>query len=78
MKKYTAEQAIIVKSAAPAVSNLVEGLADFHYAKTFSYTSPGGSPHIAFIDSGFGNSAVDDELQRRLYPDAERLPLPKP
>jgi len=56
----------------------VEGLADFHYAKTFWYTSPGGSPHVACIDSGFGNSAVDDELQRRLYPDAKRLPLPKP
>jgi len=78
MEKLTSEQAIIVKSAAPVSSNLVEGLADFHYAKTFWYTSPGGSPHVACIDSGLGNSAVDEELQRRLYPDAERLPLPKP
>jgi len=78
MEEHTTEQAIIVKSAAPASSNLVEGLADFHYAKIFWYTSPGGSPHVACIDSGFGNSAVDDELERRLYPDAQRLPLPKP
>jgi len=78
MEKYTAAQAIVVKSTAPASSNPVEGLADFHYAKTFWYTSPGGSPHVACIDSGFGNSPVDDELQRQLYPDAECLPLLKP
>ena len=64
--------------AAPASSNIVEGLANFHYAKTFWYTSPNSSPHFACIDSGFGNSAVDDKLQCRLHPDAERLPLPKP
>jgi len=78
VEKYTAEQAIIVKSTTPASLNLVKGLADFHYAKTFWYTSPGGHPHVVCIDSGFRNSATDDELQCRLYPDAERLPLPKP
>ena len=78
VKNHTADQPIIVKSATPASSNFVEGLADFHYAKTLWYTSPNGSSHVVCIDSGFGNSAVDDELQCRLYPDAVRLPLPKP
>jgi len=68
---------VIVKSAAPGSQGLVEGLADFHYAKTFWYTAPGGTPHVACIDSGFGNSAVDKELQRRLYPDAQLLQLPR-
>jgi len=76
--KGSPEQPTIVKSAAQASLNPVEGLADFHYAKTFWYTSPGGTPHMACVDSGFGNSAVDDELQRRVYPKAERLPLPRP
>ena len=78
MSKHTTGEATIVKSAAPASSNLVEGLADFHYAKTFWYTTPCGTPHMACIDSGFGNSGVDDELQRRLYPGAEQLLLPRP
>ena len=67
---------VIVKSTAPVLRGLVEGLTDFHYAKSFWYTSPGGTSHVACIDSGFGNSAVDQELQRRLYPDAQLLPLP--
>jgi len=67
---------VIVKSAAPGSQGLIEGLADFHYAKTFWYTAPGGTLHVACIDSGFGNSAVDEELQCRLYPDAQLLQLP--
>jgi len=78
VSEHTTGKAIIVKFAAPASSNFVEGLADFHYAKTFWYTTPGGTPHMACIDSGFGNSAVDDELQRWLYPGAEQLLLPCP
>jgi len=62
VSEHTTGKATIVKSAAPASSNLVEGLADFHYAKTFWYTTSGGTPHMACIDSGFGNSVVDDEL----------------
>jgi len=78
MSKHTTGGATIVKSAAPASSNLVEGLADFHYTKTFWYNAPGGTPYMACIDSGFGNSALDDELPRRLYPGAEQLLLPRP
>jgi len=78
VSEHTTGKATIVKSAAPVSSNLVEGLADFHYAKTFWYTTLGGTPHMACIDSGFGNSAVDDKLQRWLYPGAEQLLLPCP
>ena len=78
VSEYTMGKATIVKSITPASSNLVEGLADFHYAKIFWYTTPGGTPHMTCIDSGFGNSVVDDGLQRRLYPGAEQLLLPCP
>jgi len=78
VSEHTMGKAIIVKSATPASSNLMEGLTDFHYAKTFWYTTPSGTPHMACIDLGFGNSAVDDDLQRWLYPGAEQLLLPHP
>jgi len=69
---------IVVESRAVVAKTPTEGLADFHYALAFWYVTPGGNPHMSCIDSGFGNSAIDDALQQRLYPDASRLPLPQP
>ena len=69
---------VIVESKAVVAKDPTEELADFHYAQAFSYVTPGSSPHMSCIDSGFGNSAIDDALQQRLYPDSSRLPLPQP
>ena len=68
----------VVESKATIPTNPTDGLADFHYAQAFWYVMPGTNPHISCIDSGFGNSAIDDELQLRLFPDTPRLPLPHP
>jgi len=69
---------VIVESKAVVAKDPTEGLADFDYAQVFWYVTPGSSPPMSCIDSGFGNSAIDDALQQRLYPDASRLPLPQP
>jgi len=69
---------IVVESRAVVAKDPTEGLADFYYTQAFWYVTPGGSPHMSCIDSGFGNSTIDDALQQRLYPDASRLPLPQP
>ena len=67
-----------MESKAVIPSDPTEGLADFHYAQAFWYVEPAINPHVSCIDSGFGNSAIDDGLQLRLYPDATRLLLPYP
>jgi len=69
---------VIVESKAVVAKDPTEGLADFDYAQVFWYVTPGSRPQMSCIDSGFGNSAIDDALQQRLYPDASRLPLPQP
>jgi len=69
---------VVVESKSVIPADPTDGLADFHYAQAFWYVTPGTNLHVSCIDSGFGNSAIDDELQARLYPDTPRLPLPHP
>jgi len=69
---------VVVESKAVIPGDPTDGLADFHCAQAFWYVTPGTNPHVSCIDSGFGNSAIDDELQLCLYPDTPRLPLQHP
>jgi len=69
---------VVVESKAVIPGDPTDGLADFHYAQAFWYITPGTNLYISCIDSGFGNSAIDDELQLRLYPDTYCLPLLHP
>jgi len=69
---------VVVESKAVIPSDPTEGLANFHCIQAFWYVEPASNPHVSCIDSGFGNSAIDDGLQLRLYPDVTRLPLPHP
>ena len=54
---------VVVESKSVIPADPTDGLADFHYAQVFWYVTPGTNPHISCVDSGFGNSAIDDELQ---------------
>jgi len=69
---------VVVESKSIIPSDPTDGLTDFHYTQAFWYVTPGTNPEVSCIDSGFGNSAIDDELQLRLYPDTPHLPLPHP
>ena len=69
---------VVVESKAIIPADPTDGLSDFHYAQAFWHVEPGNNPHVSCIDSGFGNSAIDEELQLRLYPEAPRIRLPHP
>jgi len=68
----------LVESKAEMGSDPTAGLRDYHYVKLPFSTSIAGATHLACMDTGYGNSAVDKTFLQKCAAGASCITLPQP
>ena len=69
---------VVVKSKVEVATDPTADLHDYHYVKLPFSTHPAGVTHLACMDTGYGNSAVDRNFLCKYAAEATRITLPRP